>query len=89
MIHELKLEISYFDAAQRGDKPFEIRYNDRDYQKGDLVLMKAWWPAGQGNCYCSERPDLRGVITHVTTYEQKDGWCVFGIRYEPPQAQEE
>lgn len=29
MKHELKLEIQYFDAAKDGDKPFEIRYNDR------------------------------------------------------------
>lgn len=81
MHHELKLEIPYFDAALEGDKPFEIRYNDRGYQKGDTVTFKAWWPAGQGNCYCSERKPLRGTITYVTAYEQKDGWVVFGVKY--------
>lgn len=37
MMHELKTWPAYFDAIQRGDKTFEVRLNDRLFQKGDTV----------------------------------------------------
>jgi hypothetical protein len=81
-LHELKLDVPFFDAAAAGLKPFEIRYDDRGYQKGDSVKMRAWWPAGEGFCYCSKRKPLKGVITYVTSFQQKEGWVVLGIKYE-------
>lgn len=41
-IHELKLDIKYFDDVKNGNKNFEIRKNDRDYQIGDILELKAW-----------------------------------------------
>ena len=32
-IHELKLELEFCDEVERGVKPFEIRFNDRNYKK--------------------------------------------------------
>lgn len=37
MTHELKIEKQWADAKLAGQKPFEIRYNDRGFQKGDTV----------------------------------------------------
>lgn len=42
MIHELKLNTIYFEEALKGNKPFEIRYNDRDYKVGDEIVLKEW-----------------------------------------------
>ena len=39
MTHELKIEEVYFDAIECGDKTFEIRFNDRGYQKGDILHL--------------------------------------------------
>lgn len=41
-IHELKLDIKYFDDVKSGKKNFEVRKNDRDFQVGDILKMKAW-----------------------------------------------
>lgn len=41
-IHELKLDIKYFDEVKNGHKNFEIRKNDRDYQIGDVLELKAY-----------------------------------------------
>jgi hypothetical protein len=39
--HYLKIDPVYFDAHKRGDKTFEVRRDDRGFQKGDtLVLCK-------------------------------------------------
>lgn len=37
--HYLKTLPVYFDAVQRGDKTFEIRKNDRDFQTGDMLVL--------------------------------------------------
>ena len=42
MEHVLKIDKPYLDAKLAGDKLFEIRLNDRGYQKGDVVIYKEW-----------------------------------------------
>ena len=41
MTHELKIQKQWADAKLAGEKPFEIRRNDRGFQKGDTVRYKA------------------------------------------------
>lgn len=41
-IHYLKLSYQYFDAVQRREKNFEIRYNDRNYCEGDWLVLREW-----------------------------------------------
>ena len=36
-LHNIKLSEEFADAILYGDKTFEVRENDRGYQKGDLV----------------------------------------------------
>jgi hypothetical protein len=36
-IHDLKLDIEFCDAILNGSKSFEIRINDRGFQKGDQI----------------------------------------------------
>lgn len=38
--HELKCDPEPFQAAWESLKKSEIRYNDRDYQVGDFILLK-------------------------------------------------
>lgn len=40
MTHELKIRKQWADAKLAGEKPFEIRINDRGFQKGDIVRYK-------------------------------------------------
>ena len=40
MIHELKIHKQWADAKLAGEKPFEIRRNDRGFQKGDVVRYR-------------------------------------------------
>ena len=40
MTHELKLCREFAEPVFFGDKRFEIRENDRGYQKGDTVIFK-------------------------------------------------
>jgi ASC-1-like (ASCH) protein len=44
MIHELKTWNEYFEEVFMGHKTFEIRKNDRNFQKGDTLILKEWNP---------------------------------------------
>lgn len=71
--HTLKIEECFHDAKVAGDKLFEIRYNlDRGFQKGDLVKYTS--TNGLVNY------DTYYVITYVSSYNQKEGFVVFGER---------
>ena len=37
--HHLKTSSEYFDAVEVGDKNFEVRFNDRQFQTGDHVVL--------------------------------------------------
>lgn len=39
MIHNLKIRDQFADAVLNGEKTFEVRYNDREYNKGDRIVF--------------------------------------------------
>lgn len=41
-VQELKTEKDWFDLVWWGKKNFEIRFNDRDYQSGDILVLREW-----------------------------------------------
>lgn len=41
-VHELKTYPHYFQQSLEGNKNFEIRMNDRNFQVGDIVILKEW-----------------------------------------------
>lgn len=44
MLHELKTWPRHFEAIWDGRKTFEFRFNDRNYQVGDLLYLREWQP---------------------------------------------
>ncbi|WP_270791493.1 DUF3850 domain-containing protein [Enterococcus faecalis] len=73
-IHELKILPEYFEAVVSGNKRFEIRKNDRNYKKGDILRLNEYQD-GQytGDVHVAE-------ITYITDYAQQDGYVVLGIK---------
>ena len=41
-VHELKILPQYYEAVANGSKTFEVRKNDRRFQKGDTVRLREW-----------------------------------------------
>lgn len=41
-IHELKIDHVYYEASRDGLKTFEIRKNDRDFENGDILILREW-----------------------------------------------
>ena len=48
-VHDLKILNDFADSVVAGDKTFEIRENDRGFQKGDFIKFQAIDKTGCNN----------------------------------------
>lgn len=77
--HKIKLLLNLCDDVLSGDKNFEIRENDRGYQKGDRVVFQPYDPSDP----FIKHPisDKVYEITYVLNgWGIQNGYVVFGIR---------
>lgn len=75
-IHDLKILPTYFTHVAKGQKTFELRYDDRDYCVCDLLLLREW----SNGEYTGRR-----IMVEVTYLLKgfnglKDGWVILGIK---------
>jgi len=75
MNHYLKIKPEYLDAVLDRRKPFEIRYNDRNYQVGDVLVLQEY----DKDAYTGFSISVQ--VSYITDFQQKDGYVVMGIRY--------
>ena len=81
--HELKIWPSCFAAVTAGNKPFDVRENDRNFQVGDMLVLREFEP---------ETEQYTGhSITRWVSYVLQGGafgvqpnWCVLGFSELPP-----
>lgn len=79
--HYLKTWPLYFAAVWRGQKQFEVRKNDRNFQKGDVLILEEWDPDTKEYCGRS----VRAIVTYVLENSEDfnfmaPGFCVMSIQ---------
>ena len=91
MLHVLKIWPQHFPAVADGRKPFEIRWNDRNYKAGDTAILREFVPCpsclGKGCSDCLALPDkgtytgraLHRNITVVSDFAQSQEFVVLGL----------
>jgi len=72
VLHELKIAPEYMELQMRGDKEFEIRKNDKNFQVGDLIDLREY----ENRKYLGR--ELLVEITCVIDYAQREGFVVLG-----------
>lgn len=78
-VHEVKIYESYADAVLSGEKTFEIRNNDRGYQKGD-VLKFIVIKDGFGLCLSHYLNNKEYEITYIHSgLGMKEGYVALAI----------
>lgn len=83
--HTLKTDRDVFEESHAHHKPFEIRFNDRDYKVGDLLILKETMYSGaaisKGAPLEYTGRELKREITSIVTgYGMSDGWVVMGVK---------
>lgn len=76
--HDLKILTEFFDDVSLGNKTFEIRKNDRDFKKGDVLMLHEYNP--KTGRYTGSRCDKYvRYIMHGGKFGIEDGYCIMGI----------
>lgn len=72
--HALKILDIYFAEVICGNKPYEIRKNDRNYVQGDNVILRE---INSNKDYTGR--SCTAEIGYVCSYGQPEGQVVFGL----------
>ncbi len=89
--HILKTMDVYWNAIERGEKNFEVRRDDRGFQKGDVLILRRveWREHGSGGkrlvetTFDGRARVLHRKITYVLTGGQfgiEPGYVVLGLK---------
>lgn len=81
--HELQIWPTCFAAVSAGQKPFDVRENDRDFQVGDALLLREFNPTT--GLYTGHA--LTRWVSYVLqggVFGVRDHWCVLGFSDLPP-----
>lgn len=79
--HKLKIWTSFADCVLDGTKTFEVRRNDRGFQKGDTIVFEVMDDGGVLHNTFHELNGKEYTITYVLNgWGLKDDYVAFGIR---------
>lgn len=80
-IHELKTDPHVWEAVNDGSKNFEVRRDDRGFQKGDILRLKRWHVANWHEQRFNS-PTIDRVVTFILTggqYGVEPGYVVMAL----------
>jgi hypothetical protein len=80
MNHELKCWPEHFEPLSRGVKTVELRRNDRNYQVGDVLILREWEP--MENAYTGR--NVHATITHIVSGGEwlNPGYVAMSVRLD-------
>jgi hypothetical protein len=78
-VHQLKCFSKYWDQIESGHKTFEVRFDDRNYKVGDILIIR------RGTNRGTNTRVLRRRITYKLDggkFGIMEGYCVLGLSDE-------
>lgn len=78
MVHELKILPEYFEQVQNGNKTFELRKDDRNYDKFDYLYLREYWDGRYTGR--EEMKQVTYVLRDVEDYGLKKGFVILGMQ---------
>ena len=80
-VHDLKILNDFADSVVAGDKTFEIRENDRGFQKGDFIKFQVTDKTGISTNYLHSINNKLYEITFVLSeWGLKNGFVALAIK---------
>ena len=87
-VHELKTDPLPFSDCFDSKKLFEIRFNDRDFQEGDILHLRETTESAE-DMLINDLPifhtgrELIFRVTHILKggYGLKEGWVIMSVKF--------
>lgn len=80
MLHKLKTLPKYYEAIIKGDKTFEVRIDDRDYQVNDTLILQKF----NNNQYLYDDYEVKIIYILGRNEDEKmfvpQGYVILGIK---------
>lgn len=75
-VHNLKIKPKYFEDVKKEIKKFEVRFNDRNFKVGDLIVLEEFDNRGYTGKYISAE------ITYICDDPEfvKKDYVILGIK---------
>jgi FtsP/CotA-like multicopper oxidase with cupredoxin domain len=77
--HRLKTWPVSWEHIRDGMKRFEFRKNDRNFQVGDIVVLREWDPFREVFTGRSMKMKITYIL-HGGQFEIPEGYCIFSIK---------
>lgn len=78
-LHQLKIKAQYFFSIRYKYKTFELRKDDRDYEKWDTIHFvkedRSDFISDPNNIYI-----ITYILRNCKEYGLEDGYCILGIK---------
>ena len=80
--HVLKCYPEYFKHIQDGTKTFEVRIKDREYEVGDTVCLKEYYPPTEESESYYTGNEIKKEITYILDDKEycKEGYVILGLK---------
>ncbi len=77
-LHELKIDPKYYVAVLAGEKRFELRKDDRNYEVGDLLVLKEFKDGEYTGRTIKYKP-IKYILRDCPEHGLKEGYCILGL----------
>ena len=77
MTHQLKTWTWFFQAIVDGKKPWEIRFNDRDFKVGDILILREFDP--ERNSYTGKILKRQVEYIYSSAYGLEKGYVIMTL----------
>jgi len=75
--HDLKILPEFYQAVKKGEKTFEVRKNDRDFKKYDVIILREW----DGKNYTGKWIAKKiGYVLPGGQFGVEEGYVVLGLK---------
>ncbi|MEI7510620.1 MAG: DUF3850 domain-containing protein [Candidatus Peregrinibacteria bacterium] len=76
MLHTLKIHRNYYEELVAGNKTFELRWNDRNFQKGDILEFYDT----ETLVVHKQKFEILSVFSSLPCLGLKEGWVILSLK---------
>lgn len=88
-VHNLKTVNPFFQQVKNRAKRFEIRKNDRDFKKGDFLMLEEYDFEKKQNTGAKQIVLIQEVWQDNVKFALKQDYCVLAIKFREEFTEEE